>query len=324
MVSTDINWSQQIGKKIDTNGYELHKHSNFIEQKFNLYDRDKKKYQYYFEYSDDVSLSNIKYSKEEYSGNGMIVYYNEVETNNINEYIDSLYKEYLSIYENISVLKGKINQSNNLLTYKFQLQRNNNDKLEYDELIILLLKTKNSYMTLNYFLIGQYFSDSEVKNYMTKFRKKENVDIDLCKIDADSYKCTFDFSNSKINTNLILKVDSNKYKYELAGNYILKNAYFIDKNNNKIIVDLNIMYDKWQAIDEVINDYVEEKNTDNNIENIKIEEKDLYKMSFSTTNQYNTNYIYKINDYIAVKILVSSNDNNTDEIVKDFLNFVIE
>ena len=253
----------------DDNILEEIKEENENEQEYNMNHNGKKILSI-----NNNNINNINIINELNSGN--------------NNYNNTNYSSLFNNTKSIDLSKGKIIEDNR---NSFELNENENDFVDYDEVVIPALKNKI-----------QINNSSDELN-------KENDNDDMYKIklgpleelkkeDLENYQMLIEF----IDEDGLRKLLSGQYKYKIMGYNSLSRKLgniFQDKNKEKL----------FYILIKLIAQLIEDKKTPVNLDLLEIV-LDVFKNLEKNKNEINLSreYIYFINDRIISKIIFKLND----------------
>ena len=242
------------------------------------------------ENENEQDYNHIRNNQKRLSNNSNVS--NLVMNNEFNVNINDNMTNYSSLFNNTKssdLSKGKI--INNIEEKKNPFELNDEDFVDYDEVVIPALKNKNQMNKSN-----EEFEQENEETYKIKLGPLE----ELKKADLENFEPLIEF----IDEDGLRKILSGQYKYKIMGyNILIKKLgnIFEAKDKDKLIYTLIIL----------IAQLIEDKKTPLNFDLLEII-LDIFKHLEKNKNETNISkeYIHLINDRIISKIIFKLNDSS--------------
>ena len=188
------------------------------------------------------------------------------------------------------------------------------DSNSYEEDLIIYSYFKDKIYKIVYNIIDKSYSKEYIDTILNNYSEKEIKSLSKC--DSDGF-CALDLKKYVLNEYIVkFKIDLNKYSESLNSRKDSL-SFYVGENTELYI---NIIYDN----DALVSDYLKffKGNDKNIIDNVNISEKNLVKYVYNIDNTKYYSYFNQLNDKIALLyIFESSVDLDSDELIKDFLNY---
>ena len=279
---------------------------------------NEKDIRYYFLISKEVSIDIIDLFNTYLSDGKITIKYENIEINNLTNYIEELYKKDKKESTNI-MIKKQIRDNMTILNEKSQKKDN------YIENLYFFLDNKNNnYTVIEYSIINYQMSEKWIKNTIDGISYKE---IDNIYSICDKNKvCTIDFSNDKnISKKISFKINDKNMSERIApriDNYSTS-IYNTTEEYNQENIQILILYKKNMDVQADI-DF---DNPNKEVGKVRINDLEFSRYDIGLkkdTNLYISNYYYKINDHLALKLVAKTKTSDTESILKSIKDLKIE
>ena len=320
--SSNNKWNLIYGNKFETEQYNTLRRVDEYNYNYVYIILDNIKYKYTFLSPSNVSLDAMGTYEEIRTGNGLSLRTSVEKKLNLNNWIEEKYKLLNDNYNDVLIERKKIN--NNLFALLFKYQKEN----VYTENLVIFSNVGDNYVVFDYLLQQQKFLESEINSYIKNFSIEKVEDLEMCKLD-NNYNCTFDFSElNDLNKKVILNIDSTKYKYisdDINSHNKMHFQLINDDSEYKTNIYISLVYNRNQNIKDAVNDFYSKAFINNEV---NVNNQSLIKYTLNNNKslvEQKAIYLVPINENFGIVINVSALDiSQSDEIIKDFLNFDVQ